>query len=209
MNMKKLLAQQFRRPSGILGHYAAGFMKKNNYPYYEKMVELLDIQGCDRLLEIGCGDGRAVKLISDKSTQCRIDAIDFSNLMLRKAKKNNHQCLRDGRVRLFEGDFRIFDRFDSRYTAVFAINVVYFWDDLDEPFRKVHKLLEKNGRFIVYMSSPERIDKVPFAVKDVFNRHSLEKVMGVLIDTGFEDLNVSTGVKDGSGTFYIKAVKHQ
>jgi len=209
MNLKKIWAQQFRRPSGILGHYAAGFMKKNNFPYYEEMVELLDIQDCDRVLEIGCGDGHAVKLISGKNTQCRIDAIDFSDLMLRKAKKNNHQCLRNGRVRLFEGDFRMFDRFDCRYTAVFAINVVYFWNNLEEPFRKVHNLLEKNGRFIFYMSSPERIDKIPFAVKDVFNRHSLEKVKEVLIETGFENLKVTTEVKNGTDTYYVKAVKHR
>lgn len=207
MNLKKLIAQQFRRPSGILGYYAAGFMKKNNFPYYEKTVELLDVQDRDRVLEIGCGDGRAVKLIADKNSHCKIDAIDFSKFMLKRAKQNNRVFIKNGRIRLLEGDFQKFDAFDSKYTAVFAINVVYFWNDLGKVFKKVHDLLDRNGRFLVYMSSPERINKIPFADNDVFNRHSLEKVKGELSDAGFESFNVTTGVKDGLETYYIKAVR--
>jgi len=94
--LNRLKAQQFRRPAGLLGLYAANFMKKNNQDYIAHVCDLLDLKDDDSILEIGCGPGYALKLIAEKNSRCDIDAIDFSPMMLKMARKNTLNVRRFG-----------------------------------------------------------------------------------------------------------------
>jgi cyclopropane fatty-acyl-phospholipid synthase-like methyltransferase len=203
--LKKLLAFQFRRPSGLLGYYAANFMKKNNNDYIAHVCTLLAVQAHDSVLEIGCGAGYALKLIAE-TTQCpRIDAIDFSSLMVKKAKKNNRQGVLSDRIHIFNADLLAYPQPEKLYTKIFAINVLYFWNDLLPYFSKIHGLLQPKGRLILYMSSPERLRKIPFAVDEVFNKYSVTKVESDLAQAGFHSITHEKVVKMGFDTYYVCA----
>jgi cyclopropane fatty-acyl-phospholipid synthase-like methyltransferase len=202
-----LIARQFRKPSGILGHYAAGFMKKNNQDYYRRVVELLEISDSDRILEVGCGAGFVVRMIAEQNTACRVDALDFSRLMLKKAGQTNRPWIRQGRIRLLSGDFGNYDFGRDRYTKIFAVNVLYFWENLGTMLAKLYALLEPKGRLVLFMSSPERLRKIPFAADGVFNKYSLEHVTKELLSSGFTTVRHETVLKKGMETFYIIADK--
>lgn len=203
----KTIARQFRKPTGLLGHFAASRMKQRNQVCYLKVVELLDVRDNDRILEVGCGAGWATQLITKKNSECRIDAIDFSPLMLRKACRNNHKAIEQGRVRLLAGGLEDYGFRDEKFTKIFAINVIYFWKDLNAPFAKVHHLLEPNGRLVLYMSSPERLRKIPFAVDEVFNKHSLDHVKDRLIQVGFSHIAHEAVSVKGTDMLYVCADK--
>lgn len=205
--LKRLIAQQFRRPSGLLGHYAANFMKKNNQDYYARVCDLLNLKDSDAVLEIGCGAGYAIKLITEKHTQCKVDALDYSPMMLKKAEKNNREQTSAGRVHFFLGDFGNYDFNDTAYSKIFAINVIYFWNDLSPKFSKIYRLLKTGGRLILFMSSPERLQKVPFAVDGVFNKYTVAQVETGLLLAGFINVNHERVVKNKTDTFYICADK--
>jgi cyclopropane fatty-acyl-phospholipid synthase-like methyltransferase len=205
--IRKLIAQQFRRPSGLLGHYAANFMKKNNQDYYAHVCDRLNLQNSDTVLEIGCGAGYAIRLITEKNTRCTVDALDFSPMMLKKAEKNNLKQASAGRVHFFKGDFGDYDFGDIVYSKIFAINVIYFWNDLSSKFSKIYSLLKTGGRLILFMSSPERLQKVPFAVDGVFNKYTVTQVENDLSSAGFMKLNHERVVKNESDTFYVCADK--
>jgi len=205
--LKRLIAQQFRRPSGLLGHYAANFMKKNNQDYYAHVCDRLNLKDNDTVLEIGCGAGYAIQLITEKNTQCKVDALDFSPMMLKKAVKNNRNQISTGRVQFFMGDFGDYNFGDVVYSKIFAINVIYFWNDLSSKFSKIYSLLETGGRLILFMSSPERLQKIPFAIDGVFNKYTVAQVENDLSGAGFIKVNHERVVKNETDTFYICADK--
>jgi SAM-dependent methyltransferase len=202
-----LIARQFRKPSGILGHFAARFMKKNNQDYYRRVVELLEVRDSDRILEVGCGAGFVIRMIAEQNAACRIDALDFSCLMLKKTGQNNRPWIRQGRVRLLLGDLGNYDFRRDRYTKIFAVNVLYFWENLGAMLAKLYALLEPKGRLLLFMSSPERLRKVPFAADGVFNKYSLEHVTNEILRTGFARVKHETVLKKEMETFYIVADK--
>lgn len=204
--LKKLIAEQFRKPSGLLGHYAANFMKKNNQSQIIHVCDLVNPQDNDTILEIGCGAGYAIQLIAKKNTLCTIDAIDFSAMMIQMAKNKNSKNIAAKRVRLFKGDFSDHD-FKNTYSKIFAINVVYFWNDLVFEFTKIHSLLKQDGRLILYMSSPERLRKIPFAVDEIFNKYSMEQVENDLLQAGFVNVIFEKVQRAGFDIFYICALK--
>jgi SAM-dependent methyltransferase len=203
----KVIAQQFRKPQGLLGHLAARFMIKTNTEYYIKVIRILAATDNDRVLEIGCGAGTTVRMITEQNRHCHIDALDFSGLMLRKAKRNNRRSIREGRVDLMSGDITHHDFGKRTYTKIFAINVIYFWNDLPRVFKKIMTLLEPGGRVILYMSGPERLRNMPFAPDDIFNKYSIGYVRANLIEAGFSDVHHETVLKTGWETYYIEAKK--
>ena len=207
MVWKKMVAKQFRKPSGPLGHFAARFMEKNNLAYYGRVVELLEIQDTDRVLEVGCGAGLAIKLLLTQNAGCRVWGLDFSRLMLKKAQKNNREALAQGRVQLFAGDFSTHDFGAQKFNKIFLINVIYFWENLGPNLSKLHELLEPHGRVAIYMSSPERLNTIPFAVNGVFNKRPAETVMAELKNAGFSRVAQNVAEKDGKKTHYIRADK--
>jgi cyclopropane fatty-acyl-phospholipid synthase-like methyltransferase len=203
----KLLARQFRRPSGLLGIYASNFMKKNNQDYFARVCDLLNLRDSDKILEIGCGAGYTVRLITEKNSACAVDAIDFSAMMLKKARRINRDAVNAGRVRLFKKDFGEFDFSGNAYSKIFAINVIYFWNDLFLKFSKIYCLLKPGGRFILFMSSPELLARVPFAVDEVFAKYTLQQVETDLHRAGFSNVTHEKVVKKGFETYYICAEK--
>jgi len=205
MLFSKLIARQFRRPSGLLGLYAANFMKKNNQDYYLQAIELLTIRDNDAVLEIGCGAGDAIRQIAEHHSRCRIDAIDFSPLMLKKAARNNREWLRKGRMHLMCGDFTTYDFRASRYTKILAINVIYFCDDPGAMFARCRQLLDPGGRIVLFMSSPERLRSIPFANDDVFHKYTLEFVKDRLAAAGFSAVGHTLVKKQEMETYYIFA----
>jgi ubiquinone/menaquinone biosynthesis C-methylase UbiE len=204
---KKIISRQFRRPSGLLGLYALNFMKKNNQDYIEHVCGLLHPQDTDAILEIGCGAGYAIKSIAMRNHHCSIDAIDFSPMMLKLAKKQSRECANSDRIRFLSGDFRDFDFGDKTYLKIFAINVIYFWKDLFPAISKIHRLLKPDGRLILFMSSPERLNNVPFASDSVFTKYTLAEVKTALSKAGFSKITHEVMQKMGFDTFYICAEK--
>lgn len=199
------MSRQFRKPSGVLGHLAAARMARNNPQQYEKVIELLTPADQDSILEIGCGAGRALRMIAERNAACRIDGIDFSGLMLKKAKKLNRPEIRQGRVRLIGGNFGEHDFHSTRYSKIFAINVVYFWENLGGSFAKIRNLLQPSGRLVLYMSGPERLAQMPFALDGVFNKYPLETVREELLRAGFVRVFPETVLQKGLATYFIAA----
>ena len=203
---KRLLSRQFRKPAGVLGHYAAHFMNKNNQDYYRRVINLLEIKDTDRVLEIGCGAGQAIRLIAQENKSCVIDGIDFSSFMIKKARRNNRAAIKEGRVSLISGDITGYI-FRCLYNRAFAINVIYFWNDILPVLKKLHSILRPGGRCVIYMSSPERLRQIPFAVDEVFHKYSLEYVTAQLGLAGFARITHETVEKAGLATYYIIADK--
>jgi SAM-dependent methyltransferase len=71
----------------------------------EWAVEVLGVEPTDRLLEIGCGQGVAVSLVSEKLDGGTITAIDRSQKMIETARKRNADHVASGVASINVGVF--------------------------------------------------------------------------------------------------------
>jgi len=160
-------------------------MIRGNRNKYEKVIRVLDIQPQDRLFEIGYGPGDGINMIAQTCPLCTIHGIDFSELMYKKAAKSNREYLDKRQVVLQHGDFIKTPIVTGEYDKVFCVNVIYFWDELQSPFKKVLSLLKPGGAFYIYMATKETLKN---AHQDVFNKYSIEQVVAALQRAGFGEV---------------------
>ena len=196
---KNFIAAQFKKPSGLFGMLSSRRMIKGNKDKYEKLIRYLDLQPQNNLLEIGYGPGVGINMIAQACPSCTIHGIDFSNLMFKKAARYNSQYLENNTVFLQYGDFLKTPIISKEFDKIFCSNVIYFWNELHNPFEKVFSLLKTGGAFYIYMATRETLKKAP---DNVFNKYAIEQVLEALKLAGFAEVEYQ--LEKG---YYIKAKK--
>lgn len=111
-------------------------------------VDLLDLQPQDNVLEIGFGPGLAIEGAALRVTEGLVTGVDHSEVMLRQASKRNADAIAAGRMQLFLGSLENLPPYETPFTKIFSANVVQFWSDPVEEFRKLRAMLAPGGLLI-------------------------------------------------------------
>jgi cyclopropane fatty-acyl-phospholipid synthase-like methyltransferase len=118
-------------------------------------VEVLGVEPTDRLLEIGCGQGEAVSLVSEKLDGGTITAIDRSQKMIETARKRNADHVASGVASFQTASLDQADLGNARFNKIFAINVGVFLRG--QPTRELTILrdhLAPRGRLYLFHEPP-------------------------------------------------------
>ena len=185
--MLRFIGNQFRKPTGFFGKIISGIMIKGNSREYDKIIPELEVNQKDNILEIGYGHGVGVDRIAS-NFDCKVSGIDFSELMFREASKRNKKHIDNQKVELHYGDFLNSEMIPNQYDKILCLNVIYFWDKLDEPFSKIQSGLKEGGLFCIYMAHRDDLTKVRFAKDGIFNKYSIGQVIDHLKFSGFDCL---------------------
>ncbi|QYO67242.1 class I SAM-dependent methyltransferase [Leptolyngbya sp. 7M] len=146
----------------------------------EWAVGLINVKPNDRILEIGCGYGRAVSLVCEKLITGMITAIDRSSKMANAAKDANVQNIIAGRAEILHADLLSSDLPEAAFDKVFLFNINVFWMDPVAELNAIRRLLEPGGIFYLFHQPPpghkaeefaekfkENLGKNRFDIKDI------------------------------------------
>lgn len=186
--MLRYIGNQFKKPSGLLGRIVSRIMIKGNSHEYDRIIPEMDIRQNDRIFEIGYGHGLGVDRISS-IYDCYIAGIDFSDLMYKQATKRNWKHIQNKKVELYFGDFLKSEIAHNQYDKVFCLNVIYFWDTLDEPFSRIKTVLKDGGLLCIFMAHRDYLNKVKFTKDGIFNKYSIDEVVDRLNFACFSEIS--------------------
>jgi ubiquinone/menaquinone biosynthesis C-methylase UbiE len=147
MSLWEKIAEQFGKPSGLLGSIAGFIMarRSSNIERTEWGISLLNIQPSDHILEIGFGPGVAVQKMSDLVTDGIIYGIDHSELMVKKASNRNNKAILSGKVKLISASVSELPAFDQPIDKVIDINSFQFWEDPVNTLKEIKNNMKYNG----------------------------------------------------------------
>lgn len=155
---------------------------------YNMIIPKLEIRQGDRILEIGYGHGIGIDMICEKN-DCLVTGIDFSELMFNEAKSRNKRHIKDNKLVLNLGDYIDFKYARESFDKIFFINVIYFWDNLEKPFKKIHAELKQNGKLCIFMAHRDDLKKLKFTTDDIFNKYTVDYVSEELKKLGFKNID--------------------
>ncbi|MBX0314843.1 class I SAM-dependent methyltransferase [Planococcus glaciei] len=91
--VKDFIDSQYRLPKGLIGAYIGEKMVAQHKPETLWTIELLGIQPGEKVLELGCGSGYAIKLILETNKEIEVVGVDLSPVMIRSAAIRNKKAV--------------------------------------------------------------------------------------------------------------------
>jgi len=107
------------------------------FKYVNDIIKLINSDG--KFLDVGCGTGRVLKLLSNKISKSNIFGVDISDLFINELKNEFNVCVYDGNILPFEDDF---------FNVVGSFTVL---EHIDKPYKFLDELIRitKKGGYII------------------------------------------------------------
>lgn len=184
------LAQQARRPSGILGRLFGMGMGRINRGVNDFVITQLDVRHDHKVLEIGFGPGKAIQQVSRQLGTGRVYGLDMSSTMVAQAAKLNRRAIEEGKVDLRAGEASQLPYRAAMFDRIFCVNVMYFWPEPQRELAEIFRVTSPGGQVAIYIGDREQMSDVPMTKTGVFRLFSGDDVAGLLRDAGFEDCRI-------------------
>ena len=141
---------QFRLPSGPLGHLAGWMMTRSNAGLADWGVDALRVVPGETVLEIGAGPGVGLVRLAQAGAG-RVIGIDPSGVMLQHARRRIEASGLGDRIELLEGAAERLPLPDGSVDAILAVNSVPFWTDPAAGLAEARRVLRAGGRIVTVL----------------------------------------------------------
>lgn len=157
--MFKSFFENFIKPKDNFG---GRFMLRSMNKGHEKLARwgrsYLNIDKNYTVLDLGCGGGRNIEYFLTKAD--KVYGLDHSETSVKMASEINKKAIDTGRCQILLGDVKTLPLEDQSIDIVTAFETIYFWNDIEECFREIYRVLKNGGQFLICneVSSKERRD---------------------------------------------------
>ena len=186
-----------RKPVGFGGKIMVAMMNVGHSAVARWGLQFLNAAPDAKVLDCGCGGGANLKRLLKKCPQGIVKGIDYSPVSVEKAKKVNEDAILNGRCVILQGNVADLIFAANQFDLVTAFETIYFWPDLLQSFREVHRVLKPDGMFLICNECggdnekdekwTEKIDGMTI-YKDVQLKNILEQ-------TGFRNIQIHKSEK--------------
>ena len=194
------IAKQLSRPTGFFGKLIGLGMKFGNRSLNEWTIEQLNLNPSDRVLEVGFGPGLSIKLVAEKVTNGWVVGIDCSKTMLDQANRRNAAAIESGRVELKHGDVSSLPYDNDAFDKVFAVQVLYFWEEPLVILSELKRVLKPRGKIVLSILDKKDLERKPITQTGLFNLYSVEEIVELFSQAGFSDIQHKIGASHRHGT---------
>ena len=179
------------QPAGLTGVFAGKIMNLIHSRLYKKIIrtyilDKLDLSFGNTVLDIGCGGGRAVRLLFEMLDNSMICGIDHSEDMVALSSEVNKKGINRGIVEIKLAEVSDIPYPDDYFNIITAFDSINFWDDLQHSLSEISRVLSENGVFLLVNASPAENSKWYDFVKFKTGREYVE----LLERSGFKNIKV-------------------
>ena len=184
--MLKSFFENFRKPKDNFG---GRFMLKSMNRGHEKLASwgrsYINIDKNHTILDLGCGGGRNIEYFLTKAD--KVYGLDHSKTSVKMASEINKKSIDTGRCKILVGDVKNLPFEDETIDIVTAFETIYFWNDIEECFKEIYRVLKNGGQFLICndVSSKERRDVKKILKIINFEVYKAEDLTKMLRGLGF------------------------
>jgi arsenite methyltransferase len=195
--LDKIIAQQLRRPSGLLGRLFMGaLLNRANARHIQQTVDLLDLQASDHVLDAGFGGGYSFRLMLPHLSQGWLVGVDVAPIMVQQAARRFASVVRTGKLTLCLADIAQLPYDRGRFDKICTINTIYFWDDPIASLVELRRILAADGQLVVAMEAHDQ-RQAPRFTQYGFARYTPDDLQHLLHQAGFSYCTIVHGNQQG------------
>lgn len=185
--MFKSFLENFKKPKDNFG---GRFILKSMNKGHEKIAKwgrsYLNIDEAYTVLDLGCGGGRNIEYFLTKAN--KVYGLDHSEASVKMASEINKEAIKSGRCKILVGDAKSLPFKDGSMDIITAFETIYFWNDIEECFKEIYRVLKKDGKFLICneASSKKRKDVKRLSGVIGFEVYTPQDLTKMLTDIGFK-----------------------
>lgn len=197
---------QCMKPHGEEGLETIENMNENHREISEFAFECIDVNGDERILDIGCGGGINIEKFL-KLTSNNVDGLDYSEVSVASSIERNKDAIDNGRCTVLQADVQDMPIDDESYDLATAFETIYFWPEIQETFKEVSRVIKPDGRFMIAQGTdgnhPD--DEKWLATVEGMSVYTAPELERYLLDAGFK--SVESYVKENDYILVVIAQK--
>jgi ubiquinone/menaquinone biosynthesis C-methylase UbiE len=191
MPKPEFIARQSAHPTGLFGHVVARVMAFDTAAVNRRVLDLLEPKPGERILELGCGHGRALRRVAEAVAPACAVGVDPSPVMCGVARRHNRRAIAAGHARVERGDSRHIPEPDAHFDKAFSVHTLYFWPDLLQGLRELRRVLRADGELLLAFHSAENPEAAARLPATVYALRTDTEMSEGLRRAGFADVNLS------------------
>ncbi|MGI8835069.1 MAG: class I SAM-dependent methyltransferase [Pyrinomonadaceae bacterium] len=118
-------------------------MERGHRPVGEQAIRLLEIPDDGRVLDVGCGNGWATRLMAQDAAHGRVVGIDISDEMVDLSRET--EVLPN--VEFREASAERLPFAENEFTHAFSMESLYYYGDILRALQEIWRVLKPGGRF--------------------------------------------------------------
>ena len=138
-----------RKPEGLGWKLMLAMMNVGHRALADWGLQFAEIAKDASILDCGCGGGANIRTMLKKCPNGEVKGVDYSPVSVEKAKKVNEDTILNGRCVILQGNVADLIFAANQFDLVTAFETVYFWPDLLQSFREIHRVLKPGGMFLI------------------------------------------------------------
>ena len=187
---------QFSRPSSLMGRLLLRSMNIGHGRLHQWGLKAAGIQLTDRVLDVGCGGGKAISRILEE-TRREVAGIDHSPEAVKTARSVNRAAISSGRLRIVESSVESLPFRDGFFDVVTAFETTYFWPELQAGLTEIRRVLSPGGRLVIANEFADRASAGAWAGRLNMRVPDSEALAGAAYEAGFLMVDVSVHPHNG------------
>lgn len=186
--------KQCGRPTSEDGKKLAERMNEHHYPLTSWGLEVVQVSNSDIILDIGCGGGRTIATLAEKAPGGKVFGIDHSPDCVKWSEEYNQPLVDKGRVEVFHAAVEKMPFHGDFFDLIVGVETIYFWPDILDNFKEVHRILKPGGKFLVvnemYLNEAFREKNEEHMATEKMTIYSPEQLDQLLKDAGFSEISI-------------------
>jgi ubiquinone/menaquinone biosynthesis C-methylase UbiE len=178
MKLINKLIEQAKNPDGMVGSFMLKMMNTAHTEMNKWALANTKIGEESIVLDVGCGGGKTIQLLSLINKNGRIYGIDYSEQAVKDSIKANKMDVTSGKVNIQQASVTDIPFPANFFDTITAFQTHYFWSDLETSVKEVFRVLKEDGCFLI----TAELYKINYHMKSYKTKEEMEQL---LKNTGF------------------------
>lgn len=165
-------------------------------PYLtERLLFHLQPKSEGTYLDIGCGTGNYTIALAERGF--KFVGVEPSAQMLNEARSRNQE------INWLQGTAEQIPAGNEEFDGLIATLTIHHWKDLEKAFSEISRVLSKNGRFVLFTSTPEQMKG--YWLNHYFPKMLHSSIVQMPSLSGIQEAIKQTGLRvTGTEKYFIK-----
>lgn len=198
-----------RKPQGEAGKMMIERMNESHAEMTAWALDKLDLKPADKVLDVGCGGGAALKRLSGRIDSGKLYGIDYSEVSVEASKELNKADIESGKMEIHQGSVSKMPFEDNLFDAIITVESYYFWPDLEEDMREVFRVLKEGGTFMLiaemYLNDDLDEHHIEMAKKFELRNLTVDEFKALFEKVGYKETKIH--LKDGKYWICVEGKK--